>query len=87
MGCAFQLECEHRPVGLKAMPGTLWLHREIRRTCRQGMNFVNKAQREGAGGIETGPLPPGRSNANNQLPGHQGCCTGKGVGEGKRSLL
>lgn len=44
-----------------------------------GVNFVNKAQREGAGGTGTGPLPPGASHINNRLPGHQGCYPGKGV--------
>lgn len=53
----------------------------------QGMNFINKTQRERAGGTGTGPLPPGMRRVNNQLPGHLGCCTGKRVGEGKRSLL
>lgn len=53
----------------------------------QGMNFINKTQREGAGGTGTGPLPPGMRHVNNQLPGYPGCCTGKRVGEGKRSLL
>ena len=58
--------------GAKALPLALWLLGEVGRTWPQGVNFVNKAQREGAGGTGTGPLPPGVSHIINQLPGHQG---------------
>lgn len=63
--------------GAKALPLTLWFPREVGRTWAQEINFVNKAQREGAEGTGTGLLPPGMSHINNLPPGHPGCCAGK----------
>ena len=58
-------------AGAKALPLALWLPREVGRTWAQEINFINKTQREGAGGTGPGLLPPGVSHINNLLPGHR----------------